>query len=143
MSEEELRRVDDRRFRELQSEIKSVAKDVSSIRDMLISEPEASPMGRALIQRSLDNRVLITQQRADFDKHVQAFEEYKREHEDDVDKLLENHDTKEDRWRKERFDPMYDWWQRIRGSWMGIASVGVILGIVSLFFALLANYGPQ
>lgn len=61
------RRADDARIADLKQQVSKVANDVSSIRDMLISEPEASPMGRALIQRAVDNRRMIDGLRADLD----------------------------------------------------------------------------
>lgn len=36
---------------ELKADLRAVAEDVGAIRDMLISEPEASPLGRALLRR--------------------------------------------------------------------------------------------
>ena len=63
----ELRRADDERISELQRDVKTVATEVRSIRDMLISEPEASPLGRALLRASADNRQLIAALRADLD----------------------------------------------------------------------------
>ena len=63
----DLRRADDQRIGELQEQVRSVAKEVRDIRDMLISEPEASPLGRALIKRSVDNRLLIDELRHDFE----------------------------------------------------------------------------
>jgi hypothetical protein len=51
----------------LESKLDKVSGDVQSIRDMLISEPEASPLGRALLRKSVENRELIDEIRADFD----------------------------------------------------------------------------
>lgn len=47
----DLRRRDDDRYRLLEKKVDGVAETVSDIRDMLISEPEASPLGRALLKR--------------------------------------------------------------------------------------------
>lgn len=64
---ETLRREDDKRIGELETKVDRVADDVRSIRDMLISEPEASPLGRALLRASAENRRLIDEQRRDFE----------------------------------------------------------------------------
>ncbi len=64
---EGLRRADDDRYTDLNRKVDNVANDVKSIRDMLISEPEASPLGRALLKYAAENRRLIEEQRADFD----------------------------------------------------------------------------
>ncbi len=109
---EELRRVDDQRFEKLDDKIDRVQKDVSSIRDMLITEPEASPLGRSLLNRSRDNRQLIDDLREDFE-----------------------------RFRDTEFKPIEDWWQQTKGAWRFIIGVGVVLGIVGAFFGVLAFYG--
>lgn len=46
-----LRRTDDERYDKLERKVDGVADTVRDIRDMLISEPEASPLGRALLKR--------------------------------------------------------------------------------------------
>lgn len=56
---EDLRRVDDRRFTELGRDLGAVKKDVREIRDMLITEPEASPLGRSLKGYGMENRTRI------------------------------------------------------------------------------------
>ena len=115
---EELRRVDDQRFeelkRELKSDIRAVASDVSSIRDMLISEPEASPMGRALIRRSEVN--------------ASATRELRRDFED---------------FEKERFNPVYDWWNQQKGSWKALQGLALVLGVIGAFFGILAYWGVR
>lgn len=105
------RRIEDLKI-ELKADIKSVANDVSSIRDMLISEPEASPMGRALLRITDGNRRRI--------------EENKREFEEFVEK---------------RFDPMHDWWHQTRGAWRLVLGAGVVLGSVGAFFGILSFFG--
>ena len=108
----EMRREDDRRFDDLTRKVTDVAKDVTTIREMLISEPEASPLGRALLKASQNNRVLIDQQRSDFEK-----------------------------FRREDFEPLDDWWQQTRGAWRLVLGTGVVLGIIGSFFGLAAFFG--
>lgn len=121
--------MDDQRFddlkRELKADIKSVASDVSSIRDMLISEPEASPMGRALIKRSMDNRAIIQELRNDFEK-------YTEHHEDWANDFIEK-----------RVNPMYDWWNQQKGSWKAFQGLALILGMIGAFFGILAYFGVR
>lgn len=105
--------MDDERYNDLKREVHNIAKDVSSIRDMLISEPEASPMGRALIARSESNRRTIEQLRIDFEK-------YKHQQELEFAQF-----------ERERFDPLYDWWNRTKGSWQAVLSAAVVLGILA------------
>jgi hypothetical protein len=110
---DDLRRADDDRYRDLSGKVDNVANDVKSIRDMLISEPEASPLGRSLLKTSSYNRRLI-------DEHWQDFQNF----------------------RKEEFDPIDDWWQQQRGAWRMVIGVGVVLGIVGSFFGILAYFQP-
>lgn len=64
---DELRRVDDDRYKDLDRKVDQVIRDVGSIRDMLISEPEASPLGRSLLKAQAENRALILDLRQDFE----------------------------------------------------------------------------
>lgn len=100
---DDLRRTDDRRFSDLDRKITSVAKDVSSIRDMLISEPEASPMGRALLKWAQENRRLINGLRDDFD--------------DDHEWVMR----------------MKGSWQAIAGAGIVFGIVGTVFGIAAFF----------
>jgi hypothetical protein len=63
----ELRRADDDRYRELSDRVAKIAADVQTIRELLITEPEASPLGRSLLERSRENRRLIDAIRADLE----------------------------------------------------------------------------
>lgn len=54
-----LRRVDDRRLDGFERTLDEMADTINQIRDMLISEPEASPLGRALLRRANDNQAAI------------------------------------------------------------------------------------
>ena len=110
--EDGLRRQDDKRFKDLDDKLNTITKDVGTIRDMLISEPEASPMGRALIRRSLDNRDMINQQRRDFDD-----------------------------FRKDEFAPVHDWWQQNKGAYRLVQGVAVVLGAVGAFFGIASFFG--
>ena len=104
--------MDDQRLVKLDGKIDKVAADVASIRDMLISEPEASPLGRALIRRHQENR-------------------------ENISKL----DDKFERFREEDFQPIWEWWQQSKGAWRLVLGTGVILGIIGAFFGILAFYG--
>ena len=121
--------MDDQRFddlkRELKADIKSVANDVSSIRDMLISEPEASPMGRALIKRSIDNRAATQELRQDFEKYIETHEHF-------TENIIEK-----------RINPMYDWWNQQRGSWKAFQGLALVLGMIGAFFGILAYFGVR
>lgn len=112
MTEDRRRRVDDDRIDELVEEMKSTRDDVRSIRDMLISEPEASPLGRSLLQRAIDNRTLINKNHDEF--------------------LV---------FKKEEFKPLYDWWNQSKGAWKFVLGLGTVLGIIGSFFGVLAFFG--
>jgi hypothetical protein len=104
--------VDDSRFEMLDRKIDGVAENVTTIRDMLISEPAASPLGRALLARD-----------------------------DITDRNVAVLDAKFEKFRTEEFNPIDDWWQQTKGAWRFIIGVGVVLGIVGAFFGVLAFYG--
>jgi hypothetical protein len=70
-----LRRADDERFAEFKSELSDIKETIGEIRDMLISEPEASPLGRNLLQRSRDNAGDIT----DLELRVKSLEGWRSE----------------------------------------------------------------
>lgn len=106
--------MDDERYAKLDRKIDKVSADVTTIRDMLISEPEASPMGRALIRRSETNARATNELREDFE----AF-------------------------KKEEFKPINDWWNQQKGSWKAIQGLALILGMVGAFFGLLAYWGVR
>lgn len=55
------RRLDDfeRTVRDVNGKVERMSGTVNEIRDMLISEPEASPLGRALLKRANDNQAAI------------------------------------------------------------------------------------
>lgn len=111
---DERRRIDDERIDELVEEMKSTRQDVRSIRDMLISEPEASPLGRSLLNKSVENRRII-------DKHHEEFLTF----------------------RKEEFKPLYDWWNQSKGAWKFVLGVATVLSIVGSFFGIIAFFGPR
>lgn len=100
---EDLRRTDDRRINDLDRKITNVAKDVSAIRDMLISEPQASPMGRALLQRADANAAAINKLRQDYD---------------------EDH---------EWITRMRGTWQAIAGAGVIFGIIGTVFGIAAYF----------
>jgi hypothetical protein len=106
------RRATDDDYKKLDAKVDTVANDVRSIRDMLISEPESSPMGRALLRRSATNTRAIDTLRADFET-----------------------------FRKEEFNPIDDWWQQTRGVWRAVIGLGIILGIIGTFFGVVAYFG--
>jgi hypothetical protein len=112
MPDADLRRVDDRRIEQLDRKITKVASDVGSIRDMLISEPAASPLGRALLEKSTENRRII-------DRHHDEFQAFVR---DD-------------------FQPLDDWWNQSRGAWKFILGAGTVLGIVGAVFGVASFFG--
>lgn len=103
--------MDDKRFSDLDRKISEVAKDVASIRELLITEPEASPLGRSLLARSHENRAAISELRRDFDQ-----------------------------FKRQDFDPIDDWWNQTRGAWRFVLGAGVILGLIGSFFGLLAYF---
>lgn len=90
---------------------------------MLISEPEASPLGRALLRASKSNRTLI-------DKNHQ-------EH----DALIERHHQEFRAFLKEEFRPLNDWWNQSRGAWKFVLGVATVLGAIGAFFGILAYFG--
>lgn len=104
--------MDDKRYERLDDKITKVQEDVSSIRDMLITEPEASPLGRSLLNRARDNRDAITDLRHDF------------EH-----------------FKDNEFKPLDDWWNQTKGAWRVILGLSVVLGIVGSFFGVIAYFG--
>ena len=106
------KRPDDPRFSDLDKKVDDVAKDVKSIRDMLISEPEASPMGRALIRRSQDNRKATDDLRDDFEEFLDR-----------------------------RFSPMYDWWNQTKGTWRAVQGTALVMAMIGAFFGILAYFG--
>lgn len=55
------RRGSDREISAIRSDMDAMRRDLSTIRDMLISEPEASPLGRALQARANRNEKRIDQ----------------------------------------------------------------------------------
>lgn len=110
--DDERRRSDDKRFERLENSINGVAKDVSAIRDMLITEPEASPLGRSLLNRAKDNHNDIIDLRRDFE-----------------------------RFKEEDFQPLWDWWNQTKGAWRFVLGAGVVLGIIGTFFGILAFWG--
>jgi hypothetical protein len=111
---EELRRVDDERYQALDLKITNVARDVGAIRDMLISEPEASPMGRALIRRSEENRTDILDLREDFETHL-----------------------------RDEYAPIRDWWVQTKGQWKLIQGAALVLASIGAFFGILAYWGVR
>jgi len=108
---EGLRRVDDDRYEKLEQKVDDVGKTVGEIRDMLISEPEASPLGRSLLKASAENR-----------------------------RLIDDHWTRFETFRKDEFNPIDDWWQQARGAWRLVLIFSVVLGIVGTFFGVLAYF---
>jgi anti-sigma-K factor RskA len=63
-----LRRQDDKRFDDLSVKVDVIDRRTQEIRDMLISEPEQSPMGRSLIRKSDSNARRIAEQEERVDK---------------------------------------------------------------------------
>jgi hypothetical protein len=104
--------VDDSRYRDLNKKVEGIAGDVKEIRDMLISEPEKSPLGRALLKIANDNRKMILDNEQDFEE-----------------------------FRDQKFTPIYDWWNQTKGSWRVIQGAAVILAIVGAFFGILSWFG--
>ena len=92
--------------------LEELTKEVRSIRDMLISEPEASPLGRALLQRSVDNRAIVERYHNEFVAFV-----------------------------KEEFQPLDDWWNQSKGAWKFVLGLSTVVGIVGAFFGVLAFFG--
>lgn len=66
MTDDDLQRADDSRYADLSREVRANTVELRSIRDMLISEPEASPLGRALVKRADTNRDAVQDLRDDF-----------------------------------------------------------------------------
>jgi hypothetical protein len=118
-ADDELRRQDDVRYRDLDRKVSAVAKDVTAIRDMLISEPEASPLGRALLARSLENRREIEKVAIATSKAVDNCRE-------DFEAFL-----------KDDFKPLNDWWNQSKGAWKFVLGASIVLGIVSTFFSVI------
>lgn len=108
----ELRRRDDKRIDTLERKIDRVADAVSAIERLLITEPEASPLGRSLLNRARENRTLIDALRHDFE----AF-------------------------RREEFKPIDDWWNQTKGAWRFVLAVGVTLGMVGTVLGILSYFG--
>ena len=122
---EERRRADDDRIDKIDRKVESVATDVRSIRDMLISEPEASPLGRALLQRSVDNRKLM-------DARYEEFRVARREDQQTFQTFY-----------KEDFEPLDDWWNQSKGAWKFVLGMSTVLGIIGAFFGLVSFFGPR
>lgn len=87
---------------------------VDSIRDMLIGEPSASPLGRALLEKAADNRRVIDRNHEEFRTFV-----------------------------KEDFRPLNDWWNQSKGAWKFLLGLGTVLGIIGSFFGILSFFGPR
>lgn len=79
---------------------------------MLISEPEASPLGRALLKYASDNRTLINQ-------HHDEFRAFKRE----------------------EFEPIEDWRNQTAGAWKAFVGLALVLSAVATFFGLASWFG--
>jgi hypothetical protein len=114
----EQRRAVDPRIDQLVGDVKTVASEVKSIREMLISEPEASPLGRMLKQRSIDNRLMIDDLREDFEKY---------------------RDQTWEAWKKEQFQPVRDAITQLRGAWLLVGAVSIVLGILATYLAISAR----
>lgn len=99
-------------YTKLATKVDGIAKDVASIRELLITEPEASPLGRSLLNRAKENRERHDRLRADFEL-----------------------------FKKEEFAPIDDWWNQTKGAWRFVLGSGVVLGIVGTFFGILAFFG--
>jgi hypothetical protein len=112
MTDTEMRRADDKRIDRLDQKIDKVAKEVTAIGRLLITEPEASALGRALLGKAVENRRLV-------DKYHDEFEAFK----------------------KEEFQPLDDWWNQSRGAWKFVMGVGTVLGIIGAVFGLASYFG--
>ncbi len=108
---DELRREDDRRYDQLDRKVTDVKTDVRSIRDMLISEPQASPLGRALLREIDAGRRETNDIRLDFDAFA-----------------------------RDEFKPLNDWWNQSKGIWKGVLGLATILGIIGAFFGIAAYF---
>ncbi len=112
----ELRRRDDERFAEfsrkmleIDRKVTRIERDTASLRELLITEPEASPLGRSLLYRARENREMLDKLRHDFEL-----------------------------FKKEDFRPLDDWWNQSKGAWRLVLAAGIILGIVSTLLSVLA-----
>jgi ribonuclease HI len=111
----EERRAVDPRIEQLVSDVKLVAGEVKSIREMLISEPEASPLGRMLKQRSVENRQAVEDLREEFEKF---------------------RDVTWETWKKEQFQPVHDALTKLNGAWLLVGGIAVVLGIFATYLAI-------
>ncbi len=59
----------------------------------------------------------------------------------DIDEAREDFEYADQQMRN-RYEPMYDWWQQTRGAWRLVLGTGVVLGIVGAFFGLIAYFRP-
>lgn len=99
------RRASDQRLEEL-------TREVRSIREMLISEPEASPLGRSLLKASQVNREMIERNHAEFRAFV-----------------------------REDFQPLDDWWNQSKGAWKFVLGLSTVMGIIGAFFGIVTYFG--
>ena len=109
-----LRRQDDDRFTKLEGKIDETKEKVDAIHILLMTEPEASPLGRSLLKYALENRRLIEDLRTDFVRH-----------------------------KRDDFGPLEDWWQQWRGIWRFVIGIGIVLGVIGSFFGIVAFFGPH
>jgi hypothetical protein len=114
---------------ELAKDMKELAAGVRVLREWLISSPDESPLGRALLKLAQENRSLIVRHRDDFEKHV-------RDAGIDHDKDIEDWNREWDKWKKEEFNPIQTWRNQLQGSYRTLQATQVILGILSLAFIL-------
>lgn len=108
------RRAADGRLAELDKNVAELTREVRSIREMLITEPEASPLGRSLLKASERNRQLIESHHAEFRQFV-----------------------------RDDFAPLDDWWNQSKGAWKFVLGLSTVLGIIGAFFGLVSYFGPR
>jgi hypothetical protein len=118
---DELRRVDDRRIADLGEQVVGLDRKVTEIRDMLISEPEASPLGRYLLKRADQNQASI--------REVASANSAK----------IENLDTRVDGLEQTR--------DQARGAYRALLFaqflITLLLGLLALYQFLLAHAVPK
>ena len=104
----------EQRISEVVVETRATSAEVRSIREMLITEPEASPLGRSLLKYAHDNRQMIRDNYTEYLRFV-----------------------------REEFGPLDDWWNQSKGAWKFVLGLATVLGIIGAFFGILSYFGAR
>ncbi len=95
---------------------------VDQLRDWLITEADASPLGRALKFRA--------------DTNAKNIETNRQQHDADVRDIR----AEFAQFKRDEFRPINEWWNRSQGAWKAFTGASVVLGLIATALALLAYF---